>query len=1701
MAREKKEDKSGKGGGRKRRFGRRFRIAAGMVVSVTLLTLIVLLGLYQTGTFDSYIKNQFVEAFDDMGISFSPEVFTVTASPLTMEIRNAVFTNKKTGEKIAFVREARFGLTVLDMFALKTERNVNIETTDIYGLEVWLNFDENGRSNLDGVKITPPQRSVKFRYASARVSVRESKFHFGQQTRRISGNAEELALIMFPSDKTVEGSEVNYRFDLSSPKAEFTYGDEQVPEISVRAVGNIHEKGVGLDSLSVDTPIGNSTLAGSVTSWSPFRYDLSIVSDVDLTQASRVFPIGTAVSGTGSFRGKVTGEGEKYRIEGEIVSESLAAENIRLKALQVNASADGEGSLYRASGKAIAELLTFGEFRLDHPQLTGSIRGTGTDFKWVGALETAALDSPLGTIGSLYINDAVAEYRDNALLASLNGVSARTFSSPQASLESIQTPSIRIVSRGDVTTASVATARAGRLDVEGATLRGVDINGLDVETRRSNTDIEARTVQVEGIGTRDARLSGVTANDVRVTNRDGTTSATAGRIVAERTTTSAATIGKAEAKDVTVDIKGDTTNVNMPAMRIAFVETDAAILSELNIAGVRLTVRQGTIAGNTDDFKPGTVELKGGGRLEDVAVYKPVFVLEPSGRYRASMDLTLGGGLLGSIDLGEARASVVADNDRIVLNDITAVVMEGNLAGNGAVALKDSDRSEITADFTDLDLAKLLALQSGSVLPLEGKTTGTADLTFAGTDVRRATGTLNATVSATAGDDRRGFLPVTGNVSLTAEDGLVTVQDARLSSERSAFAATGQLDLYRSGSDLAIDIDSTDAREIERLVRIFELSPQLRDQLEAFEGGFAGNFTFDGRLRGSVESPSLSGDIVLESLLAASRVLGSLSAHFETDPAGTEISQGLLRESDGGSIEFSAAIPAAGKNNTSIKATLRDFNIGTLLTAVPIRSLPSSLRDLQAKGSGNLDLTGLPNEMRGSAQLSAGAGTLNGETFDDLRMTVGFDGTLVNLEEFEAKFGAGILTMNGFYRTDTGGFVAQAKGRGVPASRILAFVPKNTKVPDAEGRFDVDLTALGTLDDASSYDIEFSGKGESVVINGNSFGEVSFNGKTANQVFTGQFATTVGGRRQVVNATADLTRENVPFRATASLDATPLGPYIGIFRKPAPDKVSLGGSATGDIVMEGDLVTVDDQGKKVFTASLLRGSAKLSQFELLVGETPLEATNEVDLTFDVNRVTIDTAHFSGGGTNLAVSGTKALTDETLNNLSINGRMDLRVLNALSSDFFFSGVADVGMTLTGANKVARLNGVARLERGSLSTFIGPERVTLDSLTGCVIFNTKQVLIGCNDNSSGGDRIAGRLGGGEVLISGEVVLTDDLLIDMFRMDIAGTNVRAPLPTGFNTLGNADLSVTGRRSETGFNSLVSGTIYARRSTYTRDIDLADFISGRTNVSLSKGSDSSSLLRNTRLDIRILGRDALVVRNNLADLTATADLRVTGDAESPAISGRISANRGTIFFRDDRYEIQRGTLTFPPNTTIEPVISLQAEAEIRGYQVFVTLSGDLTDSDSLTATLRSNPALPQADVVSLITTGNLSNTGTGIPTYAQSGLNTAAEILADEIINKPISRATDKLFGLNRFNLDPIVSGDRGNPTARLTIGRQINRNLLVTYSTNLSQDQNQVLALEYRVSNRLSFVAQYEQRALSNVTRNRNVFNFEVRLRKRF
>jgi translocation and assembly module TamB len=205
---------------------------------------------------------------------------------------------------------------------------------------------------------------------------------------------------------------------------------------------------------------------------------------------------------------------------------------------------------------------------------------------------------------------------------------------------------------------------------------------------------------------------------------------------------------------------------------------------------------------------------------------------------------------------------------------------------------------------------------------------------------------------------------------------------------------------------------------------------------------------------------------------------------------------------------------------------------------------------------------------------------------------------------------------------------------------------------------------------------------------------------------------------------------------------------------------------------------------------------------------------------------------------------------------------------------------------------------------------------------------------------------------------------------------------------------------------------------------------------------------------------------------------------------------------FRNDRYEITRALMDLPPHRNADPIINIQGESQIRGYRVTVGLSGPLSQPQAIVS---SEPSLPQADVVSLITTittGQLSTGDTSTSVLSQSGLGTATSLLTDALINAPAQRATSRLFGLSRFEINPVISGRSGStPAARLTLGKRISKDLSITYSTNVASDPNQILALEYRVSDRLFFIAQYEQASTRKLTARNNSFNFEIRFRKRF
>jgi translocation and assembly module TamB len=1597
--------------GRRRRFlNRRNFFIASMAAAIGLVALILLiLIVYRLGYVDRYVAGQIKETFAKYGIRAEIKEFHAGFPPQTVEMLGVELYDAQTGEKLGKMDRLVATIRIEDLYSLNLQRNINLKDLKIEGLEAWVTFDEQGRSNFRNIKIPPPDtnRRILFAYTAANIEIKSGVIHYGDARHEISGDARNLTATILPKDLTAPPENQLHPVTFAVSNSTFTYDGRPVNNIDIQAQLRMNEMRAEIQELVLHSPVAEARLTGVMDDWRAMHYQMEITSSVDLTQLSDVLQAGTALRGTGKFAGKISGEGDKYKIDGNINSDSLAADNLRLQGLNVTAKGSGQGRTYDINGKAVASLLTAGDFQLNNVQLVGGVMGTGSDFRWVGELRAAAERSYGTTIAGLILHDARAEMNDGVLTASSSQFSANSLVASGTRANGISANDLRVRSDNGVTTGSVARVKAGTITARGA------------------------------------KVDGVTANNIDIVSRDGVTS---------------------------VVVK----NVQIGATQAAGAE-----IGSINIAGVRLSVRDGRMQGSTADIDAGTVKLADG-QVESVKLAKPVFIVEPSGRYRASADLSIGGGVLGQMNMGQARAQLVATNTEIQLNNFTADIFKGRANGNARIAITRGGTSRIAATFDQVDVAGPLTAIAGAAVPLSGRASGKVDLSFPGTDFQQASGTLRTNFNADNLQTDTGRVPLSGVVAIRADRGLFTIDQVDLQTTATKLKATGQFS-FSADSNLQVDLNSTDAAELQTVLISSGLLPDIEEQMRTYGLELSGQLAFNGSLKGKLANPDIDGRVSLSTLLVNGTDLGALSANLKMTADEMQIADGRLTEKDGGGMQFTLNAPRTGQDNTSFNATLDRVNAGNLLAALPLnKGTRAQFADTQADASGEIRITGIPNAMSGSAELRFGPGRLAGEPLESMLARATFAGSLVKIESVDARLTAGHIVGSGTYDTTSKAFDIQGHAEGVQLSRLAALASQ-PQLGNVTGTADFNAHIIGNFSesDFSGYQITFDGQGKDVVINGRPAGTLALAGRTENKQLSITLTTGIfGATPQVVAANIDLGSEKLAANIETTLNNADL---TGLLKMLAPQAtVDISGVATGTLKASGNLL--DEDGYPSIGG--LQGTANFTGLTFKVADVQLTATPPLIVRFSPSEVTFEKTQFTGPGTNIALGGTLAVGPEGRQSMTADGQLNLRVLNGLSPDAFLSGTAEVAVRVTGTYERPRLNGTASVAQGSFSVLIGNERWSIGNLKALVRFTANQAQI---------DSMTGTLGGGRISATGGALL-DGLTLARFLFNVHGDNVSAPYPTNFRTTGDIDLEIRGTARE----QLIGGTVNVRRSEYTEDIELADLINFRQTESIEEGSEIEITRTALFSDLRVEGRNALVVRNNLADLVASVSLQVNGPVKDPLVSGRITATSGTLNFRNDRYDITRALMDWPPQRGSEPILNIQGETQIRGYRVTVGLTGPLSQPQ---AVISSEPALPQADVVSLITTGQLATGDTSSSILSQSGLGTATSLLTDALINAPAQRATSKLFGLSRFEINPVIGGSGSTPAARLTVGKRISKDLQVIYSTNVASDPNQILALEYRVSDRLFFVAQYEQASTRRLTTQNNNFSFEIRFRRRF
>ena len=82
------------------------------------------------------------------------------------------------------------------------------------------------------------------------------------------------------------------------------------------------------------------------------------------------------------------------------------------------------------------------------------------------------------------------------------------------------------------------------------------------------------------------------------------------------------------------------------------------------------------------------------------------------------------------------------------------------------------------------------------------------------------------------------------------------------------------------------------------------------------------------------------------------------------------------------------------------------------------------------------------------------------------------------------------------------------------------------------------------------------------------------------------------------------------------------------------------------------------------------------------------------------------------------------------------------------------------------------------------------------------------------------------------------------------------------------------------------------------------------------------------------------------------------------------------------------------------------------------------------------------------------------------------------------------EKIAGISQLSIDPVLGGNQQDAGARVTIQQRVTGNLFVTFATDATSTQREVIKLEYQATPRVS---------LSGVRDQNGGFAFDVRIKK--
>lgn len=538
-------------------------------------------------------------------------------------------------------------------------------------------------------------------------------------------------------------------------------------------------------------------------------------------------------------------------------------------------------------------------------------------------------------------------------------------------------------------------------------------------------------------------------------------------------------------------------------------------------------------------------------------------------------------------------------------------------------------------------------------------------------------------------------------------------------------------------------------------------------------------------------------------------------------------------------------------------------------------------------------------------------------------------------------------------------------------------------------------------------------------------------------------------RANMINEKLNITvkarlEKEIPWEAEVEIQPGRYDLLIKPFLKEVPEDLRL--SLNGVVSLHGD-------------KSHISGFSVIKHVALSMYGYTFSNKEEIRLSLNDRELVLNKISLMSGNTSLSINGSLVIGKRY--NLALEGSSTISPLKSLSSKIgLLKGDAEFVLSVSGNWDTPRINGELNISNGSFGLKDYYHRIS--SLNGYIYMDNDRIVL---------KKLSGKVGGGDIEISG-IIYLKKFSFKRFYIDAKLDNIRTSVSDDFSISFGGNILYKG----TPASQMASGDIEINQALYRERIEWKSWLLKAKKTRKYKAEISD--FEKTELNIRVTGKDNILIDNNVARATVSADMVLRGTVYRPILFGRLESREGTLYFRNNEFRILHASAVFTNPHRIYPVVEIASETIVKSYKIKMNLEGQI---DHFNLTLSSDPPLKEMDILALLTVGQTGDELKGKGLQGGIGASEATSFVTGKL-QDVVEERLRTITGLDRLQIDPYVSKTTGSVEPRVTVSKRLlGEKMFVTYTTTLGSTEEQIIKLEYFLSKNISVVGVRDERGI--------------------